>query len=117
MIAPSVHPRDPLAIAYDRSYERSMLAIKDSIPTYPHSPDKRVSVLSFGAGQDSTAILYRLILDKEFQATVPGRLIIVMADTGNEYPTTMKHVSFCQWLCERAGIEFVFLSALSLIHI
>jgi hypothetical protein len=45
-----------------------------------------ITILSFGAGQDSTAILYRIVLDPEFRkAYVKGKLVVIMSDTGDEH--------------------------------
>ena len=66
-----------------------------------------LTVLSFGGGQDSTAILYRLIYDKSFRARyAPGRLLIVTAETGNEHPETYQHVDNVRKICDARGIEF-----------
>lgn len=68
--------------------------------------------LSFGGGQDSTAILIRMIEDETFRAQwAPGRLLIMMSDTGNEHPQTLEHVGRMRELCERNGLEFYFLEA------
>lgn len=69
-----------------------------------------LTVLSFGAGQDSTAILYRLVFDPEFRDKyAPGILLVVMSDTGNEHPDTYAHVNFVKRFCREHGIEFWFL--------
>jgi hypothetical protein len=74
------------------------------------SPDLPLSILSFGAGQDSTFILYKLLRDQQYRSRyAPGKLIVIMADTGNEHPFTYQHVKFCQQLCAEHGIEFYFL--------
>lgn len=70
------------------------------------------TVLSFGAGQDSTYILYRIIRDPEYrQSIVKGHFIVVMSDTGNEHDYTYEHVEFIKFLCHENGIEFYFLTA------
>lgn len=52
-----------------------------------------ITVLSFGGGQDSSAILFRLLRDPAERARLaPGKLLVVMSDTGNEHPETY------QWL-------------------
>ena len=66
-----------------------------------------VTVLSFGAGQDSTAILYKLIYDESFRLQyAPGRLVVVFSDTGNEHPSTYAHLKDVKELCAVEGIEF-----------
>lgn len=67
----------------------------------------QLTVLSFGAGQDSTAILYRLIYDKDFRKRyAPNHLIVVMAETGNEHEETYAHVEKVKKTCEKHDIEF-----------
>jgi hypothetical protein len=73
-----------------------------------HNP---LTVLSFGAGQDSTAILYKLIFDKSFRKEyAPGKLIVVMADTGNEHQKTDMHRKWIQTLCAKHNIPFYFIT-------
>lgn len=68
----------------------------------------RLTVLSFGGGQDSTAILWRLVFDADFRAEyAPGRLLVVMADTGDEHPDTIAHVWAVMDEMDRLGEEFV----------
>lgn len=70
----------------------------------------KLTVLSFGAGQDSTAILYRLLYDKKFRNKyAPEDLLVVMAETGNEHDETYQHVEEVQDLCRIAGVEFILL--------
>jgi len=72
----------------------------------------KLTVLSYGAGQDSTAILYRLALDEAFRAKyAPGTLVVVCSDTGNEHPETYEHIEFTKTFCEAYGIEFHHLTA------
>jgi hypothetical protein len=69
-----------------------------------------ITVLSFGAGQDSTAILYRIVYDKEFRDWyVKGRLIVIMSDTGDEHDDTYEHVAFIKSFCKQHDIEFYFI--------
>lgn len=66
-----------------------------------------LTVLSYGGGQDSTAILYKLIYDKAFyNKHVSGTLLVVMAATGNEHDYTNKHVTYISRLCRARGIKF-----------
>lgn len=74
--------------------------------------NKLLTVLSFGGGQDSTYILYRIIRDPEYRAQfVKGHLLVVMTDTGNEHDYTYQHVGFIRNLCKDHGIEFYFLTS------
>ena len=69
-------------------------------------------ILSYGGGQDSTAILLKLIEDPAFKARwAPGRLACVMSDTGDEHPHTLRYVGRMRRLCEDRGLEFHFLTA------
>ena len=70
-----------------------------------------LTVLSFGGGQDSTAILLKLIRDPGFKAKyAPGDFLVVMADTGNEHTATTDHVQYTQELCKVNDMEFVFIA-------
>ncbi len=72
---------------------------------------KNLTMLSFGGGQDSTAILLMLVHDKEFRAVyAPGELIVVMADTGNEHPETYRHVKRTKDLCAKYNLPFFHLT-------
>jgi hypothetical protein len=71
-----------------------------------------VTVLSFGGGQDSHALLYMLLYDAEFRAhCAPGRLVVVISDTGDEHPETYRHVRLAQDLCKARGVEFVHITS------
>lgn len=70
-----------------------------------------LTVLSFGGGQDSTTILLKLAFDLDFRkAYAPGRLLVVMSDTGNEHPATYSHVLAMMKLAKENAIEFILLS-------
>lgn len=72
---------------------------------------KELTVLSFGGGQDSTAILLMLIHNQPFRLKyAPGKLIVIMADTHNEHNETYEHVKEIQKLCQMWQIEFFFLT-------
>ena len=69
-----------------------------------------ITLLSFGGGQDSTAILLKIIYDPEFaKRYVRGRLIVIMVNTKNEHPETYKHIFRIRKLCMLEGIEFILL--------
>lgn len=66
-----------------------------------------LTILSFGGGQDSTALLHMYINDPAFRAKyAPGDFIVIMADTGDEHPYTYEHVKQIKILCLKHGIEF-----------
>lgn len=66
-----------------------------------------LTVLSFGAGQDSTTILYLLIYNEDFRRMyAPGRLIVIFSDTMDEHPQTYEHVEKTKLLCAEHNIPF-----------
>jgi hypothetical protein len=74
--------------------------------------NRSITILSFGGGQDSTAILMKLIHDQDFRKQyAPGELWVIMADTGNEHPSTVRHVKFVRDLCAKLGILFFHVTA------
>lgn len=69
-----------------------------------------VTVFSFGGGQDSFSILYKIVFDAEFRSKyVTGRLLVIMAETGNEHKETYEAVTKAIEFCNSQGIEFVML--------
>lgn len=73
--------------------------------------EDRVNVLSFGAGQESLAILYLYAFDSEFRRKyAPGKFMVMMSDTGDEHPSTYQTVEATQRFCEEQNIEFHFLT-------
>lgn len=79
--------------------------------------EKNITILSFGAGQDSTAILYKLVLDKTFRKQyVKGKLLVLMSDTGNEHPGTYSHVQFIRTFCKYHNIEFYLITSIQGYH-
>lgn len=69
---------------------------------------KQLTVLSFGAGQDSSYILYMIIGNPLFRERfVKGKLIVIFSDTGNEHPHTYEHLKYITKLCKDHNIEFV----------
>lgn len=75
------------------------------------TPEQRLTLLSYGAGQDSTCMLYLYIHSKKFREQyAPGRFLVIMADPGDEHDHTYEHVEFTKELCNKHGIEFVFIT-------
>lgn len=73
---------------------------------------EQLTILSFGAGQDSTCILYKIILDPAFRTKyVQGKLLMVMSDTGNEHPHTYRHVAYIAKLFADTNIPFVLIKS------
>jgi len=81
----------------DRSYDERGRAIP------------KLRVLSFGAGQDSTALLEMWLNEETFRREYPAEhLLCVMSDTGDEHTATYEHVERCRAKCdEREDITFV----------
>lgn len=70
-----------------------------------------LTVLSFGGGQDSTSILYKLVFDPDFRIKyAPNKLLVIMAATGDEHPETDAHVVEIQAFCKKHNIEFIHLT-------
>tara|TARA_R110000803_G_scaffold162194_1_gene225848 strand:+ start:37999 stop:38940 length:942 start_codon:yes stop_codon:yes gene_type:complete len=67
-----------------------------------------LTVLSFGAGQDSTALLYRIIFEISFRSLMlnGNRLMVVFSDTGNEHFETYEHLKEIKKICAVYGVEF-----------
>lgn len=68
----------------------------------------KLTVLSYGAGQESTALLQSYIYDREFRSHfAPNDFVVVFSDTGDEHEHTYEHVEKTKTLCSLHGIEFV----------
>ncbi len=92
-----IHGTDPLAVAYRKHLEAHEADILSNVPRFRPGSADHLTMLSFGGGQDSTAILYRLLYEPELTSRcVPGRLVVCMSDTGNEHPATLLHIAFCE---------------------
>lgn len=67
----------------------------------------KLTVLSFGGGQDSTTIFWKLIKDPAYRRRwAPNDLIVVMAATGDEHPETNAHVERIKAAAAAHGIPF-----------
>lgn len=74
--------------------------------------EPELTVLSFGAGQDSGALLSLYRHDPEFRRRwAPGRFLVLFADTGGEHPETYEYMAEVQKICaaEDPPIECVWL--------
>ena len=77
---------------------------------FPIKKGRGLTILSYGGGQDSTAILYKLIHNPIFRLEyAPEDLIVVMADTGNEHEETYGYVEIAKKICFDHDIPFIFL--------
>ena len=87
---------------------RPNLSIRSHAALAREAKGPELAVLSLGLGQDSTAILLKLIYDKEFrQKYAPNRLLVVTAETNDENPKTYETLVETKELCLKHGIEFV----------
>ena len=73
---------------------------------------KSITMLSFGGGQDSTALLHLYRKDAGFREKYVGEstFIVVMSATGDEFPQTDEHVRAISELCRAEGIPFFHLT-------
>jgi len=72
----------------------------------------QLTVLSYGAGQDSSCLLQKYLEDPAFREQyAPNDFLCVMSDTGDEFDQTYETVREMQAKCRDAGVEFVFLTA------
>src|SRR5687768_13873206 len=70
--------------------------------------EPRLTVVSNGLGQDSTAIIYRVGLDAAFrQRYAPHDVLVLHSDTGDEYPEVYAHRDRMAAWCREQGIPFV----------
>jgi hypothetical protein len=76
------------------------------------NPSPQLTMFSFGGGQDSWCILYKLIYDNDFrQKYAPNDLVIAMSDTGNEFPYTYKYLREAMAIAKEKGIHFQFITS------
>ena len=75
-------------------------------------PIPKVQVLSFGAGQDSTALLEMWLGEEDFRKRWPTEhMIVVFSDTGDEHVSTYQHLKRQQERLEdRDGIELAWIT-------
>lgn len=66
-----------------------------------------ITVLSFGNGQDSVALLYKYQFDPDFRKVyAPNRFVVVISETGKEHPGSYENLARTKVFCEENGIEF-----------
>ena len=85
---------------------------------FHESPSPELTVLSYGAGQDSTALLYLLGLDAEFRDLyAPQNLMVIFSDTGAEHRETYQEtLPAAEQFCVNQGIPFYWLKPGSRFH-
>jgi 3'-phosphoadenosine 5'-phosphosulfate sulfotransferase (PAPS reductase)/FAD synthetase len=72
------------------------------------SAGPRLTVLSYGAGQDSWALLLLLARERQMRERfAPRDLVVVFSDTMDEHEETYEHVERTRRFCEAEGIPFV----------
>lgn len=70
--------------------------------------DAELVILSMGLGQESTALLYKYVYDKEFRSKyAPNRFLVIHSETGNEFPETNAHGLEIVKFCQKHNIEYV----------
>jgi 3'-phosphoadenosine 5'-phosphosulfate sulfotransferase (PAPS reductase)/FAD synthetase len=73
---------------------------------------QQLTVLSFGGGQDSSALLEMYLDNPEFRKIyAPNDFSVVMSDIGDEFDATYEHVKNVQERSRNAGVEFVFITS------
>jgi hypothetical protein len=71
-----------------------------------------LTVFSFGAGQESTYLLHKLLTDDAYYTKhVQGKLLVVGSDTGDEHPHTYENIERMHKLCYEKGVAFHWLPA------
>jgi 3'-phosphoadenosine 5'-phosphosulfate sulfotransferase (PAPS reductase)/FAD synthetase len=71
-----------------------------------------LTVLSFGAGQDSTALLYKYTYDPAFKAKyAPKDFLTVVSDTKDEHDYTYKHIDEIKGFCTAHRLPFAHLTS------
>lgn len=67
-----------------------------------------LTALSHGLGQDSAMLLAAALDDPAFRRRyVPGRLVVLAADTGNEHNETVRYKQEVSELCKSRGVDFI----------
>lgn len=74
----------------------------------------RLTILSYGGGQDSTTLLYKYVNDPDFkQKYAPNKFMVIMADTGNEHKQTDWYVEYIKGYCKQHNIPFYHIGSYS----
>lgn len=73
--------------------------------------EPQLTVLSYGAGQDSKAILELIINDPEFRKKfAPRDLVVVISATGDEHPETYMEIKRAERRCKDHGIPYFYIT-------
>lgn len=72
---------------------------------------KPLTVSLFGAGQDSTWLLWKLGTDAKFyKKHIVGDLLVIGSDTGDEHDHTKQNIEWCKRFAKEKGIEFYWIT-------
>lgn len=86
------------------------MSCSETLPLFASPEENRLSVLSFGAGHDSSALLELYLDDAAFRKRyAPNDFLVIFSDTMDEYPETYRHLEDTKKKCAGAGVEFVHL--------
>lgn len=103
--------KDKIAVDSVTKAHALLAMVKTSNENQPkkvYAPGPVLTVLSYGAGQDSSALLYKFALDADFRKQyAPNDFLVVMSATGDEFPETDEHVEKTKVFCKEHGIKFV----------
>lgn len=71
-------------------------------------PENTLTVLSMGAGQDSSCIwaMYKHDVQDFRKRYAPNDFILVTADTGDEHKETLAHIEFLKEDCAKEGVPY-----------
>ncbi len=93
--------------------DASSLCLQGNLPWLASEQElePELTCLSYGIGQDSTAILYRLAYDPAFRKMyAPRRLLILASDTGDEHDHTYQYLDHVRDFCAEHQLEFYFIT-------
>jgi hypothetical protein len=111
----SLHSLSSIRIAVQKDQMAAVLnrprSPRISLPNDRKLNFAELTILSFGAGQDSTAILHMYLNDAKFrQLYAPKRTIVIVSATLNEHPATNEHIARMAELCKERGVEYIYLT-------
>jgi len=74
----------------------------------------RLTILSYGGGQDSTTLLYQYVNNADFRKKyAPNKFMVVMSDTGNEHQETEWYVEYIKGYCKDHDVPFFHIGSYS----
>jgi 3'-phosphoadenosine 5'-phosphosulfate sulfotransferase (PAPS reductase)/FAD synthetase len=70
-----------------------------------------LTVLSYGMGQDSTALFLKYIYDRDFRRKyAPGDFVVAASDTGDEHPFTYEYQEYIRLIAQEQDIPYTFIT-------